>query len=152
MALAAMLRAARAGECATDAVAKRLRLSRAEAQRLAALVRDPLPSLEAGLAIHRRDADAAGADAYRDRLALAAVLQQAEVSTLHELWHELDRSAPPPFPVDGVDVLAWGVPAGPEVGRLLAQLRAWWRQHDFTPDREACLHRLAELVRALPSA
>lgn len=53
---------------------------------------------------------------------------------------------PPAFPLTGQDLLAAGTPQGPEVGRVLATVEAWWIEHDFTPDRAACLGR-AEQVR-----
>ena len=36
------------------------------------------------------------------------------------------------------------VPAGPEVGRLLAQVEDWWLERDRQPDLAACR---AELLR-----
>jgi poly(A) polymerase len=51
----------------------------------------------------------------------------------------------PVFPLRGQDLVAAGIPEGQEVGRLLAAVRAWWEANDFTPDRNACLARLAAL-------
>jgi poly(A) polymerase/tRNA nucleotidyltransferase (CCA-adding enzyme) len=59
-----------------------------------------------------------------------------------------DRAAPrariaampmPVFPLQGRDLLAIGVPPGPEVGRMLSDLRAWWIAEGAGPDGEACL-------------
>jgi poly(A) polymerase len=52
----------------------------------------------------------------------------------------------PEFPVRGRDVSALGVPAGPEIGRLLKGLEAWWIAGDFAADRD---HGLAELKRRI---
>lgn len=55
---------------------------------------------------------------------------------------------PEPFPLGGGDVIARGVMPGPEVGRLLDEVRSWWIESDFTPGRDACLRQLDELVEA----
>ena len=66
------------------------------------------------------------------------------------------RAMPVPvFPLLGRDALAMGVPPGPALGRLLAQVRAWWLEGGCTADAPACRARLAELMgdihgRALP--
>lgn len=52
----------------------------------------------------------------------------------------------PHLPLRGADALKLGVPHGPRVGELLAQVEAWWIEQDFTPSREACLARLKELA------
>lgn len=52
----------------------------------------------------------------------------------------------PVFPLQGRDALAAGIPAGPEMGRLLAATRAWWLAAGCTPDQAACLARLRELA------
>jgi poly(A) polymerase len=51
----------------------------------------------------------------------------------------------PDFPLRGEDVLTLGVPPGPDVGRLLAVLRAWWEEEDFRPGRDDLLKRLRSL-------
>jgi poly(A) polymerase len=52
----------------------------------------------------------------------------------------------PEFPVKGRDASALGVPAGPEIGRLLKELEDWWIAGDFAADRD---HALAELKRRI---
>jgi poly(A) polymerase len=52
--------------------------------------------------------------------------------------------SPPRFPLGGADALAAGVPLGPEVGRLLREVEAWWIEHDF-PETGA-LERLQALA------
>jgi len=52
----------------------------------------------------------------------------------------------PEFPIAGRDVTALGLPPGPRVGQLLAEVQRWWEEGDFTADREACLRRLREIV------
>lgn len=51
---------------------------------------------------------------------------------------------PPEFPVTGADVMAAGVPEGPEVGRVLALLEHAWEQAEYALDRDALLKSLKE--------
>jgi poly(A) polymerase len=145
-ALAAMLR--RGGARAEDLtrVAGRLRLSRAEALRLKNLVLEPLPRADAAPSLHRRAIEARGAAPYLDLLRLAASEQGMDPARFRALCDELADWKPPPFPLDGEDLLREGIPKGPELGRLLATLRAWWRSRDFAPDRAACLAELRRLA------
>jgi poly(A) polymerase len=52
----------------------------------------------------------------------------------------------PELPLKGRDVSALGVPAGPEIGRLLKDLEDWWIAGDFAADREQCLAQLRRRV------
>ena len=65
-------------------------------------------------------------------------------------WREMLETAskwkPPTLPVTGADVLARGVPEGPEVGALLRAVEDWWIERDFAPDRAALLEKLDALV------
>ncbi len=65
----------------------------------------------------------------------------------------LDRSAeraalggpPPVFPLQGRDALALGLRPGPNLGRLLGVVEAWWlRETSTTATREECLEKLRE--------
>ena len=51
----------------------------------------------------------------------------------------------PRLPVRGADITAMGVPGGPQVGRIVAAVEAWWRARDFQPGRQACF----DVARAL---
>jgi hypothetical protein len=52
----------------------------------------------------------------------------------------------PVFPLEGRDVVALGVPAGPTVGALLRDVRTWWLAGGCIADRAACLAELARLA------
>tara|TARA_R110002110_G_scaffold376568_2_gene586799 strand:- start:307427 stop:308686 length:1260 start_codon:yes stop_codon:yes gene_type:complete len=54
----------------------------------------------------------------------------------------------PTFPIRGADVIAAGVPEGPDVSRLLKDVEAWWIEDGFTADRDACLNELARRAEA----
>jgi poly(A) polymerase len=52
----------------------------------------------------------------------------------------------PVFPLEGRHVVAMGVPAGPQVGVLLRDVRRWWMDGGCIADAAACLAKLAHLV------
>lgn len=116
-----------------------LRLSRKEMERL-------LPLLDSGAALPATDTAA---------LRQAAYDLGAETVLGRLLLHGADGAAAaalpvllgwqrPRLPVAGADAIAAGATPGPQLGRLLAGVEAWWRTQDFRPDRAACL---AELQR-----
>lgn len=107
------------------AVAKRLRLSRAEEARLAAAL-DPVDLAgERKALVYRR-----GRQAVQDRLVLTG--RAAEMPALAAL-------EVPAFPIKGADLVALGAPKGPVIGKALAAVEAWWLAAGLTPDRTACL-------------
>ena len=53
----------------------------------------------------------------------------------------------PVFALDGNDVMAEGIEAGPKVGVLLRDIERWWVEQDFAPDRPALLKRLKEAAQ-----
>jgi poly(A) polymerase len=57
----------------------------------------------------------------------------------------LARMTRPVFPLEGRDVLAIGIPAGPLVGTLLRDVRQWWMDGGCVADRSACLAELARM-------
>jgi poly(A) polymerase len=52
----------------------------------------------------------------------------------------------PRFPLTGRDVMQAGVPEGPDVGRLLAQVEDWWMGGDFAADEGALRDRLRAVI------
>jgi poly(A) polymerase len=125
---------------------ERLRLSRRDAERLLALTLAPLPPVDLDHAGARRLVYRHGARGAADLLRLAAAVGQAPRSALETGLAELRAGEVAPFPVAGRDVLERGIATGPEVGRLLETLRAWWEAEGFEPDRAACLRQLDRLV------
>ena len=145
LALAAMMRPAEAPT--VERVASRLRLSRAEAARLGRLVSLALPAADAAETLHRRGIEAVGREDHLDLLRLAAAEQGFGRDALAALLARLEAWKEPSLPVNGRDLLEIGVEPGPELGRLLAEVRVWWRERDFTPDRAACLEHVAAMRR-----
>ncbi len=59
-----------------------------------------------------------------------------------------DSWARPEMPLTGDDVLAAGVPNGPEVGSILEEVEEWWIDSDFTDDKFSVIERLKAIVQA----
>jgi poly(A) polymerase len=80
---------------------------------------------------------------FRDSVLLDWAASGAE---LYEGWYALFMASfawtPPEFPLKGADVVAAGVPEGPEVGRILTELEEAWIAEDFKADRAQLLARL----------
>ena len=125
------------------AVAETLKLSNIERDRLLA-VTAPRPdfSVQDPTLVRRQIYDLGNA------LALDLLLVDwSEPEIDWQRAYEIVRDwARPDFALKGRDVSALGVPAGPEIGRLLKDLEAWWIAGDFAADREHCL---AELRRRI---
>jgi poly(A) polymerase len=130
---------------AARAVAERLRLSNADRDRLMLLAEPPPvlwpPADERAL---RRSLHRLGAPAVRDLGLLAGAQGNAELG--RSALQAVTAWQPVSLPVKGQDALDLGVPAGPEVGRLIAEVEAWWEAGDYRADRGACLARLKTLV------
>lgn len=113
-----------------DDIAARLRLSNLDRKRLVATADRLLaiPSMIGPLAYRAGPASAA------DRLLLAARGADAVDTRLAELraWQE------PRLPISGRDIIKLGVPAGPEVSRLMMKIEDDWIEAGF-PDRDATL-------------
>ncbi|MFI4986283.1 MAG: CCA tRNA nucleotidyltransferase [Alphaproteobacteria bacterium] len=152
--LAALLDPAQ-GTAAAEALARRLRFSNRERQRLTALAAPAeRPQREMTAKEQRRLLYRLGAECFRDLvlLAWAEEIAAAGPSPRHsiEAWRQHLAAAeswrPKTLPVKGGDALSLGVPAGPAVGRLIAALEAWWIAEDFRPTRADCLAKLKALA------
>jgi len=138
------------------ALARRLRLSGEEVARLRALhqVADaPEPGwlAEPGLTTRLRQWRARiglrGAAARPSEVLLVAAANRPGPDHTALLDAVLgDDTDIPQFPLHGRDALALGVPAGPGVGALLAETRAWWLEDGARADHAACFARLRELA------
>jgi poly(A) polymerase len=127
-------------------LAERLRLSNEQRDRLTALAQPPWPiDLAGDDAVQRRAVYHLGVERYRDLVLLRAA-ETGEIERVAALLALAESACPPPFPLKGRDVTALGVPPGPEVGRLLAAVEAWWEEGDFRADRAACLAEVARRV------
>lgn len=128
------------------ALAERLRFSNAWRDRLQDLAAPWPIDPQANTPAQRRALYSLGVERYRDLALLLAAEGAASRDRLGELLALAREWTPPVFPLAGRDVTSLGVPAGPEVGRLLGAVHAWWEAGDFTADRAACLAYLQRLV------
>ena len=117
-----------------ETLAGRLRLSGAERDHLVALL-GPAPAEDANEAELRRALADAPAETLDARVRLAR-----RTETLRRRLAAIEA---PVFPLQGRDLVAAGVPAGPAVGGLLRILRASWRQGGCVAGRDALLAELA---------
>jgi poly(A) polymerase len=83
---------------------------------------------------------------------LAAADDRIGKARLDKLLAQADSWKPPAFPLAGRDVTALGIPPGPRVGQLLANVRRWWEDGDFAADRAACRARLTKVAATHQSA
>jgi poly(A) polymerase len=146
------------------AVAERLRFSNEQRERLLAILAPRWPvDLAGDERAQRRALHRLGSGLYRDLVLLRAAESGEEVCQVYaapsgeaqarglavrapELLAFADAWRPPVFPVKGRDVAALGVPPGPEIGRLLAEVERWWEEGDFRADRKAALAELKRRV------
>ena len=136
------------GEAAL-ALGERLRLSNAEKRAIAAMA-EPLPELTPGAGGTAR---AQGLYRLQPPVLDTVFVAAAESVTRGESpealgpWLEDARDwARPVFPLTGQDVMAAGIAAGPEVGRLLTAVEDWWVAEGFQPDAGACRAKLRQLT------
>ncbi|PZU23523.1 MAG: CCA tRNA nucleotidyltransferase [Shinella sp.] len=139
-----------------EALADRLRLSRAEAAFLQQWANAPAIPDEVTDAVFARLLYRHGAPGLVARLKLslasarmqargndAAMLRAARLSTLLALAERFEK---PKFPLSGADVLKAGLPAGPKVGEVLATLENQWVDMNFSLSRDKLLERLKKLA------
>ena len=144
--LAALLRPADANR--TEPLAERLRLSHAERDRLRLLAGSPLPDPAGSPAGLRRALYRLGAAAFSDLVRLALAAGAADPAAADRALALAAAWRAPEFPLRGADLVAMGLPPGPAVGRVLAEVRAAWEAADFALDRDRCLARARELAAA----
>jgi poly(A) polymerase len=132
-------------------LAVRLRLSNAQTERLVALAAPEIvPDRLMDSPQQRRLLYRLGAERFRDLALLAWAHVRADEGYApagdNGRWMAMldlaDSWTIPDFPLRGEDVVALGVPPGPEVGRRLAAARGWWEEQDFRPGRAELLERL----------
>ncbi len=117
-------------------IAKRLRLSNADSQRLC--LRPAELSLDDAHLLYYH-----GRRATLDSLLLVDAPHWSLVR-----YRQLESLAAPRFPLQGKDLLAAGLKAGPAIGQRLKATEAWWLQGGFHADKAACLAYAQSLTDA----
>jgi poly(A) polymerase/tRNA nucleotidyltransferase (CCA-adding enzyme) len=131
------------------ALAERLKLSKAEAARLAAVRAGAVPEPGAAEADLRRLLADEAAATLIDRTWLA----RGYGSAWDAMRARLTVMPTPVFPLSGRDALALGAPPGEQVGIALRAVRAWWLAGGCGADAPACRAELANaLLRLMPDA
>ena len=120
------------------AVAERLRLSGAQRDRLTALLAKPAADLNGDCAAQRRALYRWGPELYRDRVLLAAAARGVVRRRVAPLLRLAQGWRPPQFAIKGRDLVAAGIAPGPQIGKLLAALEAWWIKGDFRATAAQC--------------
>jgi poly(A) polymerase len=141
--LGVLLRPPPAEPAVVRTVADRWRLSNRDAARLEAMTAAAPPALDAPAAELRRALYRLGPELYADLIRLAAAEPGGDPApALAELaaWQR------PKLPLSGDDLLALGLPPGPQIGAILAAVESWWVDADFRPDAAACLARAKALI------
>ncbi len=127
-----------------EALADRLRLSKAEAARLLAWAEAPEPSeslseIELSKLLYRTGVGPI-ADRLRHALARERETAPENVPLRRRQLAFLAGWDRPTFPLSGKDLLAEGMSAGPEMGRRLKQLEERWIESGFSLEPAALLH------------
>ena len=134
------------GGSSAQAVADALRLSNAVRDRLEQALGGEKIGVQISAQQARRLLYRIGAASFKDRV----MLQWASAPHGAGAWRMLLQMAEnwqrPRFALTGRDVMQAGVPQGPDVGRLLAQVEDWWVEGDFAASESALRDRLKMAV------
>ncbi len=68
-------------------------------------------------------------------------LAQTDEPGWPELRDHIAATPRPVFPLQGRDIVALGIPAGPRIGDVLNQTRRWWKFQGCTADFNTCLEK-----------
>jgi len=133
------------------ALARRLKLSNEERDRLVAALGDDVKITSyMSLREMRRAIYKLGNEVFRDRVMLAWA---ASGSDKAQAWRALvahgQMWTPPKLSLTGDEVMAAGVPAGPKVGVILREVEDWWIDADFPDDKLSVIERLKAVAQGL---
>ncbi|MFI0847377.1 CCA tRNA nucleotidyltransferase [Mesorhizobium sp. IMUNJ 23232] len=136
------------------ALAERLKLSKAEAARLADWAAATPPAASASDLALRQALYRGSQGGIRDRLSLSLVSARAravsdteallEAGAYGRLLKLAQKWEKPAFPLKGADLTAMGMTPGPEIGKLMRKLEDAWIESGFSLARDALIERAAE--------
>jgi poly(A) polymerase len=134
---------------AAQAVADALKLSNVDRMRLEQALSGEKIAAHLSAQEARRLLYRIGVARFRDKVMLQwAGAPSARAGAWRMLLEMADNWQRPRFALTGRDVMQAGVPEGPDVGRVLAQVEDWWISTDFAADESALRDRLAAAVAA----
>ncbi|MGI9492560.1 MAG: CCA tRNA nucleotidyltransferase [Geminicoccaceae bacterium] len=140
--LAALLRSAASEARTVETLSDRWRLSNAERERLSRLVLEPSVRVSFTPRRARRDLYRLGSALYLDLFHLSAAATDFKAEDLENAKAIVASWRSPVLPIRGQDLIDRQMRPGPDLGKLLSELEAWWLDQDMQPDREACLSEL----------
>ena len=130
-------------------IAKRLRLSNAESDRLKRFVARMAEPLDPDMSEDAAKAEIyrLGNDAYLDRLAASwAVNGGGTLSAYAQLAALAQHWSPPDFPLSGKDLTTAGLEPGPQLGATLRQLEELWIASGFALTRAQLIERAGQTL------
>jgi poly(A) polymerase len=125
----------------------RLKLTNAEAGRLAAVDAHMTPSPKLREAERRVVLYHMGVEAWRDAIRIAWA-KSTSSKGWRELYHLADEWVVPQFPIKGQDLIGRGLEPGPVIGETLARLEDWWVASGFKPSKDEVLDHFEKKVRS----
>ncbi len=133
------------------ALARRLKVSNEERDRLVAALGDDVKITSyMSLREMRRAIYKIGNEAFADRVMLAWASAGSDKA---QAWRALVTHAkmwtPPKLPLTGDEVMAAGVPAGPKVGAVMREVEDWWIDADFPDDKLSIIERLKAVAQGM---
>lgn len=142
--------AALADQDAARALARRLKLSNEERDRLVrALGQDVKIVSYMSLREMRRAIYRIGNEAFRDRVMLAWASAGDKAQQWRALVAHAQMWTAPKLPLSGDEVMAAGVPAGPMVGAVMREVEDWWVDADFPDDKLSVIERLKAVAQGM---
>lgn len=134
-----------------DAIAERWKLSNAQRERLEAVAsaKERIVSYLSVREVHKL-LYRLGVERFKDIVFLrwAEDTKMSNTMSWRALLAQADSWQRPKFPVTGRQVMLAGVPEGPKVGEVLAELEEWWIDADFIDDEFSLAERLKAIVQA----
>jgi poly(A) polymerase len=131
---------------AATATAGALKLSNADRTRLEQALGGEKLAAQLSAQHARRLLYRLGAARFKDKVMLQMAEAQKGIAAWRMLLDMADSWQRPRFPLTGRDVMQAGVPEGPDVGRVLAEVEDWWVEGDFTADESALRDRLRTAI------
>lgn len=129
---------------APESLKAAFRLSNDEGKRISHLIQAPILTPKLRDVERRRLLYELREQTWTDAVALAWARSRAQLDdpswrALADLPSQWQR---PIFPINGKDLQALGMDAGPALGRSLRQLEDWWIASDFLPRRDELLRKV----------
>jgi len=121
-------------------LANRLKLSSLERKRLVAWAQSPDIAADISERFLKKTLYAQGKEAVMDKVKLACSV--GNIDSYRGILERIEQWQRPSFPLNGRDLIASGMKAGPDLGKVLAKLEADWIMSDFSLTKTQLLAKL----------